>query len=94
MSAIVLRLEGHRHPVRVGLVDWQRAHVEHAAIAAGESLTTWAIARLTAAAGRGSTFDAAAHRAELDLTTWIRVVLLEAAGMTDLGKQLRRAARR
>lgn len=99
MSAISLRLEGHEHPIRISLTAWQRMNVDRATISAGESLTTWAVGRLQVAArvrgvrGSETDYERAAARAGLDLTTWIRVILLEAAGMTDLRDQLRRVTR-
>ena len=88
--SITIRLPGIQHPVRVHMAGWQRVAVVSAAGTA--SVSAWARAMLDAASGDRTYADAAAA-ADLDVTTWIRVVILECAGATDLRRQLGRACR-
>lgn len=90
---VSLRLPGFTDPVSLSLLDGEREALERAAGA--ESLSAWArrvVEAASEASGAGGAEEAAAA-ARLPLRAWVRVILLEAAGLTDIRSQLARARR-
>lgn len=88
-----IRLAGVSAPVSLSLLDHEREALERAA--GDRQVSAWARLVLDAASessGAGSA-SAAADAARMPLRAWVRVVLLEAAGVTDLRGQLTRARR-
>jgi uncharacterized protein (DUF1778 family) len=78
---------GDGGPVAIRLTPEQKAEVERYAALGGESVSDWVRDVLDAARGAYGHAEAA-ERACLDLRTWARIMVLEAAYETELGEQL------
>ena len=87
---ITIRIPGIAHPICIDVSADGRERIVRAAQDAGcGRISQWLLARLDEARGDLS-YDAAAARAGLSLSSWIRIVAYEAARVSALSEQLDR----